>query len=107
MQRYLLKVWKEHFPEYKLSKDMNQMFIWNIPKYIFKASEYCDMKMYPDALNPLFWFMLYCIEFDDPDDYCRLILKTIKSILDDPEISIMADELLDEQSSENDNKGED
>ena len=106
VRSYLLKVWEEYFPGYELSKEMNQLFIWNIPNYIYKAAQYCSLKMYPDALNPLFWFIMYCIDFKDPDDYCRLILRTIESMTNDPEVSLIADELMDGNTSEN-NGGED
>jgi hypothetical protein len=56
--------------------------MWNIPREIYDAACTAEDYCYPDALNPIFWFYMFCLE--NPHDMIgQFITKAINSITDE------------------------
>ena len=85
---WLLNYQEKYFPSTPLSETLHQDFMWNIPKEIYDAAYAAEMYGYPDVLNPIFWFYMFCLE--NPHDMIgEFIINAINTIDDDAE-SVLA-----------------
>ena len=79
---WLLNYQEKYFPDTPLSETLQQNFMWNIPREIYDAACTAEDYCYPDALNPIFWFYMFCLE--NPHDMIgQFITKAINSITDE------------------------
>lgn len=81
---WLLNYQEKYFPNTPLSETLHQDFMWNIPKEIYDAAYTAEMYGYPDVLNPIFWFYMFCME--NPHDMIgEFIINAVNTIDDDAE----------------------
>jgi hypothetical protein len=99
VRTYLLYVWKTYFPDIPLSKTMRQQFIWNIPRPVYETFDYCQMSMYPDILNPMFWMFMNCVDLQ-PDVICSILTRSFDIITKDD--IVFAHSVIDEWNPDND-----
>lgn len=79
---WLLNFQEKYFPNTPLTETLHQDFMWNIPKEVYNAAYDAEMYGYPDALNPIYWFYMFCM--DSPHDMIgEFILNAINSITDE------------------------
>ena len=79
---WLLNFQEKYFPNTPLSETLHQDFMWNIPKEVYDAAAAAEIYGYPDALNPIYWFYLFCT--DCPHDMIgEFIMTAIDSISDE------------------------
>ena len=100
VRSYILEIWKKYFSDYTLSKDMEQMFIWNIPRSVYKTFDDCVTYMKPDTVNPLFWFFMYCIDLT-PDVFCGILNRFLRMISKDTEAIEIIREVVNRNEEEN------
>lgn len=79
---WLLKFQEKYFPNTPLAETLHQDFMWNIPKEIYEAAYDAEMYGYPDMLNPIYWFYMFCM--DSPHDMIgEFIMAAINNISDE------------------------
>lgn len=83
----LLDFEKKYFMETPLSEMLEKRFVWNIPKPIYDAARHARDCEYPDCLNPLFWFYLFCTEA--PGDMIGKFIVTAMNSMSDEDIKIV------------------
>ena len=78
----LLDFQDKYFSNIPLSEKLEGSFVWNIPKPVYKAIKTAQDYEYPDCLNPLYWFYLFCTE--NPSDMIgKFISLALNSISDE------------------------
>lgn len=79
---WLLNFQEKYFPNTPLSDTLHQDFMWNIPKEVYRAAYDAEVLGYPDALNPIYWFYMFCL--DCPHDMIgEFIMNAINGISDE------------------------
>lgn len=53
-----------YFTDTPLADELSRIFVYNIPKPVYKAARYMHDHMEPDCLNPIYWFI--CMNLADP-----------------------------------------
>lgn len=99
----LLEFQDKYFSATPLSDKLERRFVWNIPLNVYKAAMLARDKEWPDCLNPLYWFYIFCTA--EPGDMLgRFMITAVTSISDKEydQLSAHADEY-DELYSESDN----
>jgi hypothetical protein len=83
----------EYFSATPLNSELVQKFVWNIPKDIYKAHSYVKDHELPDAMDPIYWFYLFCMK-NPQEAMGKFIVQAINSMSDTDfeEISQDADE---------------
>ena len=89
----MLKYQDEYFSATPLNSELIQPFVWNIPKDIFDAHVYVKDHCLPDAMDPIYWFYLFCMK-NPQEAMGKFIVQAINSMSDTDfeEISQDADE---------------
>lgn len=89
----MLKYQDEYFSATPLNSELIQPFVWNIPKDIFNAHVYVKDHCLPDAMDPIYWFYLFCMK-NPQEAMGKFIVQAINSMSDTDfeEISQDADE---------------
>ena len=89
----MLKYQDEYFSATPLNSELIQPFVWNIPKDIFNAHAYVKDHELPDAMDPIYWFYLFCMK-NPQEAMGKFIVQAINSMSDTDfeEISQDADE---------------
>lgn len=78
----LLDFQDKYFKDIPLSEKLEGCFVWNIPKSVYTAIKTAQDYEYPDCLNPLYWFYLFCTE--NPRDMIgKFISVALNSIRDE------------------------
>lgn len=78
----LLGFQKKYFSTTPLAKELEQKFVWNIPLNVYKAATKAKDKGWPDCLNPLYWFYIFCTK--EPGDMLgRFMITAVTSISDE------------------------
>jgi hypothetical protein len=98
----LLEFQNKYFSATPLSDELERRFVWNIPLNVYKAAMTAKTKEWPDCLNPLYWFYIFCTQ--EPGDMLgRFMITAVNSITDEEYecLSNQADEY-DRIYSEND-----
>lgn len=79
---WLLNFQEKYFPNTPLSDTLHQDFMWNIPKEVYRAAYDAEVLGYPDALNPIYWFYMFCL--DCPHDMIgEFVMNAINGISDE------------------------
>ncbi len=79
---WLLNFQEKYFPNTPLSETLHQDFMWNIPVEVYNAAYDAETYGYPDALNPIYWFYMFCM--DNPHDMIgEFIMNAINGISDE------------------------
>lgn len=71
---------KEYFHDMPLSHNLEQKFVYNIPKSIYDGYRYAINNDLPDILNPV--ILLYPLLTDDPGDSFGMYLTIIRELID-------------------------
>jgi hypothetical protein len=89
----MLKYQDEYFSATPLNSELVQKFVWNIPKDVYKAHLYVKDHELPDAMDPIYWFYLFCMR-NPQEAMGKFLVQAINSMSDTDfeEISQDADE---------------
>ena len=77
VRTYLLYVSDKYFHDIPLNNNMRQQFIWNIPRAVYETHQYCQLYMYPDVLDPLFWMIISVLDMSH-----EVMCKSFVNIID-------------------------
>ena len=89
----LLEFQEKYFKDMPLADTLEQRFVWNLPKSIYKAAMRVKDFQLIDCLNPLYWFYIFCTA--DPWEMLpKFLITAVNAITDDEfdTIEKMADE---------------
>lgn len=78
----LIEFEEKYFSDTPLASELEQRFMWNIPKNVYKAAINVKDKGLPDALNPLYWFYILCAE-EPADMIGKFIVTAVNSVTDE------------------------
>lgn len=78
----MLKYQDEYFSATPLNSELIQPFVWNIPDDIFNAHVYVKDHCLPDALDPIYWFYLFCMK-NPQEAMGKFLAQAMNSISDD------------------------
>lgn len=83
----------KYFSATPLNSVLVEKFVWNIPNDIFDAHVYVKDHCLPDAMDPIYWFYLFCMK-NPQEAMGKFIVQAINSMSDTDfeEISQDADE---------------
>ncbi len=83
----------KYFSATPLNSVLVEKFVWNIPNDIFDAHVYVKDHCLPDAMDPIYWFYLFCMK-NPQEAMGKFIVQAINSMSDTDfeEISQNADE---------------
>lgn len=83
----------EYFSATPLNSELVEKFVWNIPKDVYKAHLYVKDHELPDAMDPIYWFYLFCMR-NPQEAMGKFLVQAINSMSDTDfeEISQDADE---------------
>ena len=83
----------EYFSATPLNSELVEKFVWNIPKDVYKAHLYVKDHELPDAMDPIYWFYLFCMR-NPQEAMGKFLVQAINSMSDTDfeEISQNADE---------------
>lgn len=83
----------EYFSATPLNSELVEKFVWNIPKDVYKAHLYVKDHELPDAMDPIYWFYLFCMR-NPQEAMGKFLVQAMNSISDDDyeKISQDADE---------------
>ena len=83
----------KYFSATPLNSELVEKFVWNIPNDIFNAHVYVKDHCLPDAMDPIYWFYLFCMK-NPQEAMGKFIVQAINSMSDKDfeEISQNADE---------------
>jgi len=62
---WLLEFRDKYFKEIPLAEVLQKSFVWNIPREVYEMAVKVTEYDYPDCLNPMFWFFIFCIDMDE------------------------------------------
>lgn len=75
----LMEYHDKYFKEIPLAKSFCEKFVWNLPKHIYDIAIGFKNKNEPDAINPLYWFYLFCME-NVESSMGKFIINALNSI---------------------------
>jgi hypothetical protein len=83
----------KYFSATPLNNELVQKFVWNIPKDVYKMHSYVKDRWMPDAMDPIYWFYLFCMK-NPQEAMGKFLVQAINSMSDKDfeEISQNADE---------------
>lgn len=83
----------EYFSATPLNSELVEKFVWNIPKDIYKTHSYVKDHELPDAMDPIYWFYLFCMR-NPQEAMGKFLVQAINSMSDEDfeQISQDADE---------------
>ena len=83
----------KYFSATPLNSELVEKFVWNIPKDIYKTHSYVKDHGLPDAMDPIYWFYLFCMR-NPQEAMGKFLVQAINSTSDEDfeEISQDADE---------------
>ena len=80
IEEYMKNIKMKYFSDLEMYEGLAGEFIWCMPRPLYETFADMEIRMEPDVLNPMFWFLLPCLKIDTEEKVLRF-LKTAFGLL--------------------------